>query len=134
MTIPREQVADLRPGDVVELRYDNYPETVIRGPLHGGATLYVAFLVVRHADGRPGVGDSLTVISRAPRPLYVNHERTTPIDGDVVRDGEDRLWMFDHFGTWQGVESTCEESNRLTGMEQPLTLLVDGNTKKVVVQ
>lgn len=44
-------------------------------------------------DGEPWGADirTLTVISRAPR-LYVNHERTHPVDGDIARDVDGDAW------------------------------------------
>lgn len=73
--ITREQVADLRPGDVVELACANWtPGTTIRGPIWG------AGLDESEEDREPFVGPvclremgpavSLTVISRGPRPLH----------------------------------------------------------------
>lgn len=90
--IDAAQVCDLRPGDVVELTSDRWPEgTVVRGPLHDlGGWLYVAGLPVR-GDNRMilhPARDTLTVVSRA---LYANHPRSQPVTGDVVRiehDGE----------------------------------------------
>lgn len=101
MTITREQVADLREGDVVELRRDDWPDTITRGPLRtSDGSLEIADMIVRWADGSlpTWVGRGhLTVISRAPRPLYVNHPRTQPVPGDVVRDADSearaQIWV-----------------------------------------
>lgn len=84
--ITREQVADLRPGDVVEIAWPN--GAILHGPLYEEDDhLDLGPLILRYSTG--GVGHSmpscdLTVVSRAPR-LYVNHDRAEPVQGDVVR-------------------------------------------------
>jgi hypothetical protein len=135
VTITREQVADLQPGDVVEMVASHWPEgTSWRGPLYGsGGELRVAGGLVRYDNGDP-MDDarwSLTVVSRAPRPLYVNHPRTEPVPGDVVREDDPEgaaTWLMDSFGTWQSKDSTCRPEH----MEGRLRLLVDGETGQVV--
>jgi hypothetical protein len=134
VTITREQVADLRPGDVVELTAGDY---VIRGPLHASAgELAVHIWTIRLESGAPYGGAqpdrTLTVISRAPRPLYVNHDRAKPVPGDVVREEDPdgpTTWLMDSFHTWQSADSTRKESDPF---EWPLRLLVDGTTGQVV--
>lgn len=97
MSITREHVADLQPGDVVELRHRLFPEITLRGPVSAsGAREYDLALPpvwIRERSGDPAEDTSmwaeLTVVSRAPRPLYVNHPRTKPAPGDVVRSADD---------------------------------------------
>ncbi|MCU1617357.1 MAG: hypothetical protein JWO98_4897 [Frankiales bacterium] len=135
--ITREQVKDLQPGDVVEVTHADWPDgTVVRGPLwmHDGETLQVSRIVIRHWDGRHpyDTGLTLTVISRAPRPLYVNHPRTEPVPGDVVREDDPEgatTWLMDSFRTWQSKDSTHDQDR---GFEWPLRLLVDGETGMTV--
>jgi len=140
MTITREQVADLQPGDVVEVVHEDWPTgTVVRGPLWlmDGETLQVARIVVRHWDGRHPYDTALTltVVSRAPRPLYVNHPRTEPVPGDVVRDADGDAWQFYRDEWWCASPDACDEDDP-TGYPieyyRPLTLLWDGQTKQVV--
>jgi hypothetical protein len=142
MTITRADVADLQPGDVVEVVHEAWPTgTVIRGPLTehpiSGALMVAGDIYVRRFDGsEPAAGGymHLTVISRAPRPLYVNHPRTEPVAGDVARQesgcpsghtwhylGDDRphWWRFDD------TRIPFDENARLS-------LLVDGETGQVV--
>lgn len=135
MTITREQVADLRPGDVVELHFtDGYDvERTYRGALReSGGLLYLAHLSLRGPDGEPRRRDgTLTVVSRAPR-LYVNHDREKPKSGDVVRDADDQdsplSWNCVH-GTWYGPDGI---SISRSDMPARLRLLVDGETGRCV--
>lgn len=134
MTITREQIADLRPGDVVELAAPLWPDgTVIRGGLHGSAPNDLFVGPVRIQD-YVGIGIlSLTVVSRAPRPLYVNHPRTEPVPGDVVRDADDpsetqAWWFTTNVAPWKtGGGWTTREY-----LPDRLRLLVDGEVGQVV--
>jgi hypothetical protein len=143
--ITREQVADLQPGDVVELSFPS--GSTIRGALtregysNSGLGITSAHWTVRSASGEvpPFIVDcSLTVVSRAPRPLYVNHPRTEAREHDVVRDG---AGVIRHHGpvsesadaTWWAWE--LQAGFRWTWTSepaQPLHLLVDGETGQVV--
>jgi hypothetical protein len=137
-------IDDLRPGDVVELRFPS--GTTIRGPL------------VEEATGRLGIADAgwditprgltgpqpywmgradLTVVSRAPRPLYVNHDRTKPVAGDVVRDADSdsdpRTWVrnaegFSHEWMTGRTHLYVPREN----LPARLRLLVDGQTGQVL--
>ncbi len=139
MTISREQVADLRPGDGVEFHSFGWPiGHAVTGPLYRDAkgTLRIAGAIVRFPDGDVTGGNldggTLTVISRAPRPLYVNHDRTEPVPGDVVREEDPQgatTWLMDSFRTWQSADSTHDQDR---GFDWPLRLLVDGTTGEVV--
>jgi len=132
MSITREQVADLRPGDVVDLV--TRERITVAQVVDGEAYPYIG-------DGSAPELLSLTVISRAPRPLYVNHDRTEPVAGDVVRDadgGDGRVWIVDasgdcwtpHAGTVYMKGATLDR----LGITLPdrLRLLVDGETGQVV--
>ncbi len=100
--ITREQVADLRPGDVVEVASDRWPGVVMRGPLHETrGYLSVGPWAVRLPDGSEylDLGETstrtLTVVSRVPR-LFANSDRTHLVGGDVARNADDdtdvRVW------------------------------------------
>jgi hypothetical protein len=147
VVITRADVDDLRPGDVVELHRNGWPDgTVVRGPLYAvGGWLYVAEHSVMSLIGSGvslGASYSLLVVSRAPRPLYVNHDRTEPVSGDVVRDADSdvdtdrRVWLCDPAGDWWTAhEDTVRVAGSPTfGIEFPkrLWLLVDGETGQVV--
>lgn len=70
MSITREQIADLQPGDVVEITDGRFPETIVRGPLHYmNGNLCCRDIPVRWPNGNPyGIPCAdLTVISRVPR-------------------------------------------------------------------
>lgn len=143
--ITREQVADLRPGDVVEIGFDS--GSVIRGPLmedrHEAGVLRVANVdwVVRDQGGLLGGGlqradASLAVVSRAPEPLYVNHDRSEPVPGDVAKaaDGSEpsgHTWHYlgneEHGGNWWRFDDIIKNVQ-----PRSLRLLVDGTTGEVV--
>lgn len=118
MTITREQIADLRKGDVVTLTSTDWPEhTAITGALvetsdgrlmitlpHG-----LVSYVVRDLNGYPMYGHqrSLTVVKKASRPFYANSDQTEPELGDIAqspngeihwaakdRDGHLRWWRY----------------------------------------
>ena len=130
--ITREQVADLREGDVVEIHK--------RAPLSkSGKELLIDGQLLRRSDGDPSSwveGYDLTVVSRAPRPLYVNHHRTEPVAGDVVRDElGDKLALFictkeDEEVWW--VDTAADWIWPAEMREKRLRLLVDGETGQVV--
>jgi hypothetical protein len=141
--ITREQVADLRPGDIVELSDASFHGAVIRGSLWNNGTeqLNVGAYIVRDPSGSPYASEhrTLTVISRAPRPFYVNHDRDHPVLGDAVRDADDftdtRWWRYDNLSPtvgwpWQlgataGVAPTYYPRESLP---RRLRLLIDGTT------
>lgn len=140
--ITREQVADLLPGDVVEIWHEDWPQgTALTGPIYEhSAQLRLGSDVIRFSDGdilaRYARGGHLTVISRAPRPLYVNHDRTEPVPGDVVRDADS-----DNAVTWtKNVDGFSHEwlCNKVhvyvprEEMPDRLRLLVDGETGRCV--
>jgi hypothetical protein len=140
VTITREQVADLREGDIVEVQM---ADVVMRGPVHVASNGYAFFggLPLRYSSGAPGYSDcTLTVISRVPRPFYVNHPRTEPVPGDVVRDADEAAGRL----TWVyadprdvGCEWRCSVVNDdpwcgRQDMPARLRLLVDGETGQVV--
>lgn len=145
--ITREQVADLRPGDVVEVSgYPVLKGATVRGPIVAsegrGKRLVVGPVVVRHSDGSPPLQYSddsefiLTVVSRAPRPLYVNHARSEPVPGDVVTEdtpGGRGLWFFVQFieNSTRWVATSGRTVNRVD-LPDRLRLLVDGETGQVV--
>ncbi len=137
--ITREQVSDLKPGDVVELSWpslvDDAVTLSVRGPLTPksigtGNALFVGAQCIRDQDGDPVHGDrrTLTVVSRAPRPLYVNHHRTEPVPGDTVHPGDGTLSIaFRTVNGWVWPNGT-----RARVADDGLRLLVDGETGQVV--
>jgi hypothetical protein len=144
VTITREQVADLREGDVVEYHRSDWPDgVVIRGPLHrsksGGQWIGLATFAIRFDDGDVNgfafdKDTTLTVVSRAPRPLYVNHDRTEPVPGDVVRDADSDDPATWHYLTWPGGPWYDLRGNGKPREALParLRLLVDGETGQAV--
>lgn len=139
--ITKEQVADLHEGDVVELGFSS--GAIVRGPLvedrhTGGLDIADAGWSVRQGDGGLPYGleriaETLTVVSRAPRPLYVNHDRTAAVKGDVARDSQshdgERTWVFDG-ARWHWTRHPDEVAGDLKRVT--LRLLVDGETGQVV--
>lgn len=129
----------------MELRFQS--GSVVRGPLrnaqYGGMEIADVGWSVRGEDGKPppyneGLGvTEMVVVSRAPRPLYVNHDRTEPVPGDVVRDADNqndaRTWSrnIDGFSN----EWHSNRANHYVPREKlpaRLRLLVDGETGQVV--
>ena len=151
--IRREDVADLRPGDVVEARSERWPGVVVSGPLgdDDGHLLLGPVGCLRCPDGEVAgmaAGVSLTIVSRAPR-LYVNHPRTEPVPGDVVRiedaDHPDDSYTNVHLPRHEGdaipwLSLTHDPGSRYSDEESLPThldgytvrLLVDGSTGEVV--
>lgn len=135
-----QEVADLNPGDVVELISSKDPNVVTKGPLRetgkrsGRSWLMLGSLVIRTPEGKAnnyeGRIDRLTVISRAPQPLYVNHPRTHCASGDVARPpGSTYHAIYSHtYGWWNPSGWSGWEPMPSKG----LTLLVDGDTGLVV--
>jgi hypothetical protein len=136
MTITRGQLADLQPGDVVRCTNPAYPGLFTEGPLaDDGGVLRLGATVFRCDDGSVGYavkGWDLTVVSRAPRPLYVNHPRTRVVPGDVIRDEDGVVWLRDSYGKWQSAESEADEESMWWTSGPLPTLLVDGETGQVV--
>lgn len=141
--ITHEQVVDLQPGDVVRFRFDTWPQdTFVQGSLEGSETgaLLVAGHFVRYDKDRPHVnGDAtLIILARKSRPIYVNHPRTEPAAGDVVRNADDdddtSVWLFGY--TYENDEMWMDAHRILyrDKLPQRLRLLVDGETGKVTDQ
>jgi len=143
--ITREQVADLREGDIVEMSWAcEGGQITIRGPLWGGRgeQLSVAGYWVRESDGAPvqALGPrgsrTLTVISRAPQPLYVNHDRSEPVPGDVVRDADSddaNTWVRNRKGfSYEWLNNRTHDYVPREKLPDRLRLLVDGTTGEVV--
>lgn len=134
--ITAAQIAELRDGDFVELRSLEHDGFVVRGFIrHEGETKYIGPNLLCWDRGRPASWVNeyrLTVVERAPDPIYVNHRRGTPVRGDVVRNADDlndsRVWMFtEPDGPLAWVESSdhCRSRDQLP---ERLLLLVDGQT------
>jgi hypothetical protein len=144
--ITREQVAELQPGDIIEV-FDTRNGVSVRGkvynysgpiwignPGHTQLTVASGELV---GWAREDVA-SLKVITRAPRKVYVNSDRTEVRQHDVIRDGEG---VIRHQGPVSDVTDAAwwswevDPGFRWTWTStppQPLTLLVDGETGEVV--
>lgn len=135
MAITPADVTSLKPGDVVTVTGLGSTAT---GPLvEKDNSLYMAgYLLVRDVNGNPFPSiDTLTVVSRAPVPFYVNCSRN-PVDGDVARGAIDlvdtRTWAFSGtnsawtpLGTGDAPAGTDPAQYRL---------LVDGNTGRFAAQ
>jgi hypothetical protein len=147
--ITPEQVADLQPGDVVEYHRSDWPEgVVIRGPLHpalnGAPWIGLGDCAVRFDSGNINgysthEETTLTVVSRAPRPLYVNHPRTEPVPGDVmvpVSHSADDLatwsWCPLRSGAYRWRDTQSDAWLAAEDIVDDLRLLVDGSTGEVV--
>lgn len=129
MTIELEQMESLRAGDVVELRDDRWPDVTITGPLSDdGINLILGPVVVRYDSvPRRDLHRTVTVITPAPKPLYVNHPRTDPVQGDVAR-GVNMLgpiW-FRQAGAWVSDDGKKAGAGNL--LPDELILLVDADT------
>lgn len=139
MTISPAQVKDLQPGDVVRIRSYNWPEgTSITGPAYrdpGRGTLKRLEVGGHPIETMAACGTlaEFEIVSRAPRPLYVNHQRAWAMKGDVARSAEcDNpylVWGYD--GTrWYLIDTrTLAQPDFNPG---PLRLLVDGETGQAV--
>ncbi len=158
--IDSEQIVDLRPGDIVTITDTRWGAGVkITGPLvkseHGSLIVgsvkvahpndpYVAIpLVVKSSTGENSIHASargLTVVSRGPRPFYVNVDRD-PEPGDIFRsddpaDSDDNLTYspstFDG-KTLDGFWDNIGGNNIDAAARPPLRrLLIDGTTGQVV--
>ncbi len=141
--ITREQVEDLRLGDVVELRSSLWAaESRARGPVYrdrdAGLVCCNVVLYPLHGWKPFAEGSSLTLVARAVE--YVNHDRAHMAAGDVARNADDNAdtrvwycaepadtalqWFFasaDEW-TWSGHEE----------MPARLRLLVDGDSGQAV--
>jgi hypothetical protein len=136
MSITRGQVADLQRGDVVELRWPNHPDVVVSGPLRPrGGGQWVGPVPVIGPSGEMHDGIDLTVVSRAPRPLYVNHPRTEPVPGDVVRDADGNAgvtWVLADTDRRPWISPALETWVKQEELPARLRLLVDGETGMTV--
>jgi hypothetical protein len=140
VTITAEQTADLQVGDIV--RYTGHAQAngaTIEGPVyqHADGSLRVGpGLVIRTAGGAP-IPDTnivLAFVSKAQRPLYVNHSRTEPVGGDVARlvdSTSTRVWFYA-----SAINAPGWYDTRGGRFERPasvsLRLLVDGATGQPV--
>lgn len=137
--ITAEQVSELQRGDVV--RYTGHPAlngATVEGPLYVGSRseLFVgAEYVVRMQDGAPFTNHdiALAIVSRAPRPLFTNHSRAEPIEGDVVRLADDdtrsRVWFYMQGAATPGwYDRAGRRIDGRPGDGRALRMLVDGET------
>jgi hypothetical protein len=141
--ITREQVKDLQAGDVVRVS-DESEGWTIEGSVwldrldSSRSTARCGPVLLRSFDGSPSADRDrvMGIVSRAPRPLYVNHPRTEPVAGDVAKDAAG----FEPSGhTWHCLG---DEESRLTwwrfddrmrnGQPKVMRLLIDGETGEVV--
>lgn len=140
MTITSEQIADLQPGDIV--RYTGHPQAngaTVEGPVyaHTDGSLRVGpGLIIKTTGGLP-VADTniwLAYVSRAQRPLYVNHSRTEPVSNDVARmdnEGSKKVWFYSSVvGNPGWYDASGARFDRPNGIS--LRLLVDGTTGQIV--
>lgn len=129
MTIPAGQLEGLHPGDLIELVITTDGDPITLRGTYPAITDWAATVT----------GDdpvTVTVLSRAARPLYVNHTRATHVPGDVVRDDDmpDRAETWTYLGNtpegcWLTVTAAGERYyTHPAAMPARLRLLVDGET------
>jgi hypothetical protein len=148
MSLRPLDVPELYEGDVVRVRKVNWPEWVsVTGPVYYPRGLpdrqpYVGGCPIR-TMAVCGTLAEFELIEKALRPMYVNHPRTEPMPGDVVRDADDdastRVWIYGPHGgadarPWMGslngyVEFISIDSDRFP---KRALLLVDGETGMAV--
>lgn len=132
MAMTPEQLAALRPGDIVEMIDDRYPGWKATGPLiewNKEGTLSLGPVLARGRNAARDAHRTIIVLTPAPATLYVNHDRTTPVNGDValerIENGT-RLWFWQGNG-WYGA------TGKKGSPEGELTLMVNGATNTVLV-
>jgi hypothetical protein len=121
---------ELRVGDEAELTLDQYPEFVAKGTLRmdgQGCCLSLGpWPIVTNGDSVMRPDMHLKVTKLAPRPIYANHDREEPVDGDVVRDAATtrRTTWLRAEGRWYNTATARPDSE----LPKSLILLVDGDT------
>jgi hypothetical protein len=125
-----KQIDGFREGDIVE--------ATLRGTIHLRPNGYVDLdeRVLRYKKGDLAGWTKdfvLTVIARGPKPIYVNHPRTTPLTGDIARDADDDestdIWLRDRVSWWNPRLGTARDTS---AMPEHLRLLIDGGTGQIV--
>lgn len=152
MTMTKDDVADLREGDIIEITYTQHPGVILRGPVRNlrpaSNSLAVGSSIVRFSDGETGPQiDTVRVIERAARPVYKNSDRTEYKIGDIVTYDDyyfGRIGPFRYTGEveWAGSQEaggyTAWVGSRGRANRAPvdhadeLILLVDGETIEAV--
>lgn len=153
MTLTREFVATLNPGDVVTMTSTRWPEdSAVTGKLiiNNAGSLFLPLpddrgYVVRYENGSPfmAIDRTVTVVKRAPVPFYTNSDREKPVPGDVavnekgeVRTAQPTMVATGGMGWWGwhtelgGHLWTDLRCFRPDGTQ--LTLIADGTTGKIV--
>lgn len=138
-------ISGIRAGDVLKATHARWPEgTYVQGPAYVfGNDLRLAGYAVNFMD-RPYW--TVEVISRAPRPFYVNSDRD-PVEGDIVnyQSGTGIIGPFMHAGSeawagarpggrmtpWRGFPGGHADTGPLYNAGR-VVLLVDGLTGKAV--
>jgi hypothetical protein len=126
------KVTELRAGDIVRVHMTEYPDVVLSGPVEvdsQGCCRKIGPMTLV-TEGKSDLPDGwwVEVTKLAPRPVYVNHEREEPVEGDIVRIPETPtrttyVWSEDR---WWAVS---KGKLVVTGnMPDRLLLLVDGDT------
>lgn len=128
-------VTELRAGDEVVIALGGHQGVTISGPLRmdsSGCCLAVGpMTVVTAGKSVLSQDDRLTVTKLAPRPLYINHDRTEPVDGDVVRDadsGSRQTWV--RASSWATIQYGDFQPSGV--LPKRLVLLVDGDTGRAM--
>lgn len=127
------EISELRVGDVVTVKHRFWKETVTGKVWEEDGALWLGGVNLTRWGDR-GLFDIVELAERPEPPLYLNHDRDEPRQGDVVRydpDGipsafaSDLTWFYDG-GGWRTIQG---QGNRITGvMPRGVTLLVDGTT------
>jgi hypothetical protein len=136
--ITPHQVTELQPGDIVELTDPDWHGATLTGPLWQGPDghLSLGTHCVRDTTGHPykPTNRTLTFISHAPEPCYVNHHRHRPAIGDAVRaadnDDDPYWWLFSPTPDSNQQPWLYTDGRRNSRDELPhdLRLLIDGFT------
>ena len=135
--ITAAQLAAVQDGDVVELHEHHWADGVVLvGSVASPEPGVLAIGAVKLQDPgwtvAFGPTATLTVISRKPGPVYVNHSRAEPAAGDFACDAdsdEPGWWFHDDDGDWLTRATAVYDRDELPNR---LRLLVDGNTGQVV--
>lgn len=124
--------SELRAGDTAEMRFDAFPEFVATGKIRpddqGCCLLLGPWPIVTEGKSTLRSDQRLTVTKMAPRPVYVNHSREEPVDGDIVRDAVSdsrTTYIWSSGGWWAAARGSFIPVADGPGK---MFLLVDGDT------
>ena len=135
MSDPHVHETPLHAGDRAELRFEGLPDFVASGVIRtddqGCCLVLGPWPLITNGSSvlRPDMRLTVTKLAPRPQPVYTNHSREEPVDGDVVRSASTSSRT-----TW--VRSGNQWFNTGTGkVDAPpagVRLLVDGDTGQPV--